>query len=47
MNPEIPFLSTDLLAAFVALVEQGSISGAARTLGITEQGLRNRLARIS
>ncbi len=39
-----PFsLSTDQVAAFVALAECGSLRAAAETLVITEQGLRNRL----
>src|SRR5258707_11914498 len=36
-------LSTDQLAAFVELSRQGQIRAAAEVLGISEQGLRNRL----
>ena len=36
-------LSTDQVAAFVELSRQGKIRAAAQVLGITEQGLRNRL----
>ena len=38
-----PSLSTDQLAAFVELAQQGSLRGAAGALHITEQGVRNRL----
>ena len=38
-----PSLSTDQVAAFVQLAEQGSLRGAAEALFITEQGLRSRL----
>lgn len=40
MNPN---LSTDQVAAFVALAKQGSIRAASADLHISEQGLRNRL----
>jgi DNA-binding transcriptional LysR family regulator len=43
MADSIPHLSTDQVAAFVELSRQGQIRGAAEVLGITEQGLRNRL----
>jgi len=43
MADSIPHLSTDQVAAFVELSRQGQIRGAAEILGITEQGLRNRL----
>ena len=39
----LPALSTDQIAAFVELSRQGQIRAAAEVLGITEQGLRNRL----
>ena len=39
----IPALSTDQIGAFVELSRQGQIRAAAAVLGITEQGLRNRL----
>ena len=42
MNP-LPALSTDQIGAFVELSRQGQIRAAAAVLGITEQGLRNRL----
>src|SRR5688572_33026268 len=41
--PNLPALSTDQIAAFVELSRQGQIRAAAEVLGITEQGLRNRL----
>ena len=41
-----PSLSTDQIAAFVELSRQGSIRAAATELGITEQGLRNRLVAL-
>jgi DNA-binding transcriptional LysR family regulator len=41
--PALPHLSTDQVAAFVELSRVGQIRGAADTLGITEQGVRNRL----
>lgn len=40
---DIPALSTDQIGAFVELSRQGQIRAAAAVLGITEQGLRNRL----
>ena len=43
MADSLPHLSTDQVAAFVELSRQGQIRGAAEVLGITEQGLRNRL----
>ena len=39
----LPALSTDQIGAFVELSRQGQIRAAAAVLGITEQGLRNRL----
>jgi len=39
----LPHLSTDQVAAFVELSRSGQIRGAAKALGITEQGVRNRL----
>src|SRR5688572_18642548 len=39
----LPALSTDQMAAFVELSRHGQIRAAAEVLGITEQGLRNRL----
>lgn len=39
----LPSLSTDQLAAFVELAQQGSLRTAAETLFITEQGIRSRL----
>jgi DNA-binding transcriptional LysR family regulator len=39
----VPALSTDQIGAFVELSRQGQIRAAAAVLGITEQGLRNRL----
>lgn len=39
----LPQLSTDQIGAFVELSRQGKIRAAAEVLGITEQGLRNRL----
>lgn len=41
--PRLPHLSTDQVAAFVELSRAGQIRGTAETLGITEQGVRNRL----
>lgn len=38
-----PSISTDQVAAFVALATQGSIRQAAAAMGISEQGLRNRI----
>jgi DNA-binding transcriptional LysR family regulator len=43
MANSIPALSTDQIGAFVELSKQGQIRAAAAVLGITEQGLRNRL----
>jgi DNA-binding transcriptional LysR family regulator len=43
MAPSLPHLSTDQVAAFVELARQGQIRATAGTLGITEQGVRNRL----
>lgn len=43
MPSKIPSMSTDQLAAFVELANQGSLRAAAEKLHITEQGLRNRL----
>ena len=43
MPNSLPQLSTDQVGAFVELSRHGQIRGAARVLGITEQGLRNRL----
>lgn len=39
----LPHLSTDQVAAFVELARQGQIRSTAGILGITEQGVRNRL----
>jgi len=43
MTSSLPHLSTDQVAAFVELARQGQIRGTAGVLGITEQGVRNRL----
>lgn len=43
MTQALPALSTDQIGAFVELSRQGQIRSAAAVLGITEQGLRNRL----
>src|SRR5919106_6142148 len=43
MEEPLPALSTDQIAAFVELSRHGQIRAAAEVLGITEQGLRNRL----
>ena len=43
MVPGLPHLSTDQVAAFVELARQGQIRSTAGVLGITEQGVRNRL----
>ena len=43
MSERLPALSTDQIGAFVELSRQGQIRAAASILGITEQGLRNRL----
>jgi DNA-binding transcriptional LysR family regulator len=40
---DLPHLSTDQVAAFVELARQGQIRSTAGVLGITEQGVRNRL----
>jgi DNA-binding transcriptional LysR family regulator len=42
----LPHLSTDQVAAFVELSRAGQIRGAAEALGITEQGVRNRLVAL-
>jgi DNA-binding transcriptional LysR family regulator len=42
----VPHLSTDQVAAFVELSRHGQIRAAADTLGITEQGVRNRLVAL-
>lgn len=41
--PSFPCLSTDQVAALIALGREGSLRRAAETLSISEQGLRNRL----
>ncbi len=43
MPAPLPHLSTDQVAAFVELARQGQIRSTAGVLGITEQGVRNRL----
>ncbi len=43
MPDALPALSTDQITAFVELSRQGQIRAASAVLGITEQGLRNRL----
>jgi DNA-binding transcriptional LysR family regulator len=43
MSDALPHLSTDQVVAFVEVSRQGQIRAAAGVLGITEQGLRNRL----
>jgi DNA-binding transcriptional LysR family regulator len=43
MTERLPHLSTDQVAAFVEVSRHGQIRAAAGSLGITEQGLRNRL----
>jgi DNA-binding transcriptional LysR family regulator len=43
MVDSLPQLSTDQIGAFVELARHGQIRAAAEVLGITEQGLRNRL----
>jgi DNA-binding transcriptional LysR family regulator len=43
MAQSLPHLNTDQVAAFVELSRQGQIRGTAGILGITEQGVRNRL----
>jgi|SRR5688572_13217422 DNA-binding transcriptional LysR family regulator len=42
----LPHLSTDQVAAFVELARSGQIRSAAKALGITEQGVRNRLVTL-
>jgi DNA-binding transcriptional LysR family regulator len=42
----LPHLSTDQIAAFVELARSGRIRSAAGSLGITEQGVRNRLVAL-
>lgn len=44
--PSLPHLSTDQVAAFVELSRAGQIRAAAEALGITEQGVRNRLVAL-
>jgi DNA-binding transcriptional LysR family regulator len=44
--PRLPHLSTDQVAAFVELSRAGQIRSTAETLGITEQGVRNRLVAL-
>jgi DNA-binding transcriptional LysR family regulator len=44
--PALPHLSTDQIAAFVELARVGQIRGTADQLGITEQGVRNRLVAL-
>src|SRR4051812_561209 len=44
--PSTPSLSTDQVAAFVELARAGSLRSAARTLHLTEQGVRNRLVSL-
>ena len=44
--PGLPHLSTDQVAAFVELSRVGQIRAAADSLGITEQGVRNRLVAL-
>jgi DNA-binding transcriptional LysR family regulator len=44
--PGLPHLSTDQVAAFVELSRVGQIRAAADALGITEQGVRNRLVAL-
>ncbi len=43
MSRAYPSLSTDQVAAFVELAQQGSLRRASEVLHLTEQGLRNRL----
>jgi DNA-binding transcriptional LysR family regulator len=42
----LPHVSTDQVVAFVELSRRGQIRAAAETLGITEQGVRNRLVAL-
>lgn len=44
--PDAPSLSTDQMAALVALAQQGSLRGAAEVLHLSEQGVRNRLVAL-
>jgi DNA-binding transcriptional LysR family regulator len=44
--PNLPHLSTDQVAAFVELSRVGQIRAAAEAMGITEQGVRNRLVAL-
>src|SRR5262245_27631098 len=44
--PSLPHVSTDQVAAFVELARHGQIRATAETLGITEQGVRNRLVAL-
>src|SRR5687767_2579052 len=44
--PSLPHISTDQIAAFIELSRVGQIRGAADALGITEQGVRNRLVAL-
>jgi DNA-binding transcriptional LysR family regulator len=46
MAESLPSLSTDQVAALVELARAGSLRAAAKTLHITEQGLRNRLVAL-
>jgi DNA-binding transcriptional LysR family regulator len=46
MSPALPHLSTDQVAAFVELSRHGQIRATADVLGITEQGVRNRLVAL-
>jgi DNA-binding transcriptional LysR family regulator len=46
MPDQLPQLSTDQIGAFVELSRQGQIRAAAGVLGLTEQGLRNRLVTL-
>ena len=43
---KLPHVSTDQVAAFVELSRAGQIRTAAQVLGITEQGMRNRLVAL-
>lgn len=42
----LPYLTTDQVRAFVELSRHGQIRSAARVLGLTEQGVRNRLIKL-
>src|SRR5262245_56536592 len=46
MPETLPSLTTDQVAALVELSRQGHILRAAHALGLTEQGLRNRLVTL-